>query len=417
MSALLASPPLIPRELLFGNPEKTSPRLSPDGQQLAYLAPDERGVLNVWVRSLGQPDDRVVTADKKRGIHMFLWQGDSRHLLYLQDQEGDENFHLYQTDLATKNTRDLTPWQEVRAQIIASDLNYPDQLLVGLNLRDRRLFDVYRLNVNTGALELDTENPGDVLGWAADNELQVRIAHAYQSDGGQEIRLRGDAVSPWQPFQRWGPEETNGGVAGFTPDNRRVYLISSADANAARLLEVDPAGGTRVVAEDPQYDLGGVMIQPRTHQLEAAAFTRARREWQVIDPALQADFDALRQLREGDFAVISRDREDRTWIVSSLVDNGPVSFYAYERATRQAAFLFSDRPALERYELARMQPIAYVARDGLTIHGYLTLPARGRAAGSAHRAAGPRRPVGARTSGGWTGSRSCWRTEATRCCR
>jgi dipeptidyl aminopeptidase/acylaminoacyl peptidase len=129
-----------------------------------------------------------------------------------------------------------------------------------------------------------------------------------------------------------------------------------------------------VVAEDPQYDVGGVMSHPRTHQLEAVAFTRARREWQVIDPSLQADFEALRTLRDGDFAVISRDREDRTWIVASVLDNGPSFYYAYDRATRRAELLFSDRPALEQYELARMQPIAYPARDSLTIHGYLTLP-------------------------------------------
>src|SRR5205807_1060119 len=249
------------------------------------------------------------------------------------------------------------------------------QLLVGLNLRDRRLHDVYRLNVNTGATELDTTNPGDVAGWTADNRLRVRVAQAYQPDGGQEIRWREDTSSPWQTFQRWGPEETFGGVVGFTPDNQRVYLISSVDANAARLLEVDPAGGrTRGVAEDSEYDVSGVMTHPLTHQLEAAAFFRARREWEVIDPSLAADFDALRKLREGDFAVISRDRDDKTWIVSFMVDNGPVSYYAYDRAPRRATLLFSDRPALAQYPLAQMQPISYRARDGLTIHGYLTLP-------------------------------------------
>src|SRR5438094_1426016 len=219
-------PPLIPRELLFGNPEKSSPQLSPDGQQLAYLAPDERGVMNVWVRSLAGGDDQLVTADKKRGIRMFLWQGDSRHILYIQDQEGDENFHLFQTDLATRNTRDLTPWQDVVARIVARDLNFPDQLLVGLNVRDRRLHDVYRLNLNTGGLELDTENPGDVGSWTADNALRVRVAHVFQPDGGQEIRFRAADTEPWQTLQRWGPEETFGGVVGFSPDKQRLYMIS-----------------------------------------------------------------------------------------------------------------------------------------------------------------------------------------------
>src|SRR2546426_1148575 len=150
-------PPLIPRAILFGNPEKASPRISPDGKMLAYLAPTN-DVLNVWVRTLGQTDERVVTADKKRGIRMFLWQPDSQHILYLQDQDGDENWHLYQTHLKSMNTRDLTPFLGVQARLVAVDPNYPDELLVGLNLRDRSVHDVYRVSLGTGAVVLDTEN-------------------------------------------------------------------------------------------------------------------------------------------------------------------------------------------------------------------------------------------------------------------
>src|SRR5262245_25926189 len=199
-------PPLIPRSVLFGNPEKASPQISPDGRRLAYLAPDDQGVLNVWVRTVGQDDDQVVTADRKRGVHFFLWQGDSEHILYLQDRDGDENFHLYQTELKTKNTRDLTPWEGVRADVVASDINYPDQLLVGLNLRDRRLHDVHRVDLKTGAVVLDTENPGDVHAWSVDSRLQVRAAQSILPDGGQEIRLRPDPHAPWRTFERWGPE-------------------------------------------------------------------------------------------------------------------------------------------------------------------------------------------------------------------
>src|SRR5918992_292564 len=89
-------PPLIPRAVLFGNPEKAGPQVSPDGRLLAYLAPDG-GFLNVWVRTLGQRDDRVVTNDRKRGIRNFFWQPDSRHVIYLQDEAGDEKWHAYQT--------------------------------------------------------------------------------------------------------------------------------------------------------------------------------------------------------------------------------------------------------------------------------------------------------------------------------
>lgn len=365
---------MIPRELLFGNPERTSPQISPDGSKLAYLAPFN-GVLNVWVRTIGKDDDQVVTADKKRGVRQFSWQADAQHILYIQDRDGDENWHLYQTNLANKNTRDLTPFEGIQAQIVAAEPSLPDQMLVGINLRDRRAHDVHRLNLKTGALELDTQNPGDVAGWVADQNLQIRAATATKPDGGVLIRVRDTAKSPWRDFQNWPSEDAFGGAAGFSPDGKAVWLISSNSANTYRLVEADLATGKqRVLAEDAQYDVSGVMVHPKTHKLEAVSFVRARTEWQVIDPAIKADFDALRKLRDGDFSVSSRDLADKTWIVVYDLDNAPVTFYTYDRATKQAAKLFTNRPALEKFTLAKMQPISFKSRDGLTIHGYLTLP-------------------------------------------
>jgi len=374
LPALAQQTPLIPREVLFGNPEKASPQISADGTKLAYLAPD-KGVLNVWVRTVGQTDDQVVTADKKRGIRFFTWQYDGEHILYIQDKDGDENWHLYQTNLTTKMTRDLTAFDGVQAQLVARDYKFPDQILVGLNVRDRRLHDVYRLNLKTGALDLDTQNPGDVADWTADNDFQVRAAQVFAPDGGTIIRIRDNPKAPWREFQRWSADETFGGVYGFTPDNKGVRLISSVGANAARLLEVDLATGkSTVIAEDPQYDCAAAMVQPKTKKLEAVQFVRARREWTVIDKSLQADFDAIRKVRDGDFAIASRDLDEKTWLVTYIEDDAPVYYYAYDRATKKATLLFSNRPKLELYKLAEMKPISFTARDGITIHGYLTVP-------------------------------------------
>ncbi len=367
-------PSLIPRETLFGNPERAQPRISPDGKMLAYLAPD-KGVLNVWVRTVGQADDRVVTADKKRGIRFYVWQQDSEHIVYIQDFDGDENWHVYRTNLKTKLTRDFTAFQGVQARFVAIDPNFPDQMLVGLNIRDRRFHDVYHLNLKNGALDLDTENPGDVASWTADHDSQVRAAQVFLPGGGTEIRIREKAHSPWRTFQKWGPDETFGGIASFTPDNKGVYLTSSVDANAARLLEVDLATGkSKVVAEDKQYDVGGALTQPRTHKLEAVAFTRQRQGWTVIDKSLEADFGAIHKVHEGDFSIVSRDLDDKSWVVAYNVDDGPVVYYLYDRGTKRATLLFSNRPALEEYKLAKMRPISFQARDGMTLYGYLTLP-------------------------------------------
>ncbi len=234
--------PIIPRSVLFGNPEKSDAEISPDGKTLAYLAPSE-GVLNVWVRTVGRADDRVITSDRKRGIHAYFWQPDSSHIIYAQDTDGNENFHIYQTSIDSRETRDLTPFENVRASVVAVDSRHPDFMLVAMNRRDPELFDVYRYHFGPHTLELDTENPGDIAGWNADNNFEVRAATAILPGGYQEIRVRTDRNSEWRSFERWGPDETFGGVAGFSPDNRALWLISSVGANASRLLEVEVASG------------------------------------------------------------------------------------------------------------------------------------------------------------------------------
>ena len=366
-------PQLIPRSVLFGNPQRAAPRISPDGKTIAYLAP-EKGVLNVWVRSVGQTDDRVVTSDTYRGIRSYFWQPDSSSVIYTQDQGGDENFHVYQTNIQTKETRDLTPFAGARANILEVNPNYPDEILVAINARDKRLFDVYRVNLKTGKAEMDTENPGDVGGWGTDNKMQVRIANVTTPDGGTESRLRDDAKSPWRTFQKWSADET-GAVIGFAPDDKSLWVISSINANAARLLQVDPVTNKQtIVAEDKQFDVGAPLINPRTHVLEAVSFDRARRDWVVVDQAVEADFAAIRKIRDADFNITSRDFADKTWIITSTADDGPVYYYAYDRATKHATKLFSLQPELEKYKLAKIQPISYQARDGMTVYGYLTLP-------------------------------------------
>ena len=368
----MALPTLIPRSVLFGNPEKTGPQLSPDGTKLAYLAPQD-GVLNVWVRTVGNSNDQVVTRDTLRGIRSFFWQDDSAHLVYLQDSGGDENFHLYQTEIETQQTEDLTPFPGVRAAPLALNPNIPGRMLVSLNQRDPRVFDVYSLDLTTRELTLDTENPGDVASFAADNALQVRAAQVQLPDGSTELRVRNGGE--WRVFSTWGADETGGGVAGFSPDNSKMWVINSVGANAARLLEIDLAtADSAVIAEDPSFDLSGILRHPKTRALEAVQFTRARQEWTALDPALSAEFDILSAITDGDWMITSRDLADTHWVVAYVRDSGPTRFYLYDRITKTASLLFSSQPHLEEYTLAPMTPVTFPARDGLALSGYLTLP-------------------------------------------
>lgn len=177
-------PLLIPKEVMFGNPERSHPELSPDGTQLAWLAPDKNGIVNVWVGARNGSDARAVTNESHRPIQWYAWASDGKHILYLQDNAGDEVDHLFSADLTNKNVRDLTPFKGVRAQNILTDLQHPRFVLVALNLRDRQAFDIYRIDLKTGAVTLEATKPGDVLTWATDNDFVIRGATAFEDKSG-----------------------------------------------------------------------------------------------------------------------------------------------------------------------------------------------------------------------------------------
>jgi dipeptidyl aminopeptidase/acylaminoacyl peptidase len=367
-------PPLIEREILFGNPEKTRPQLSPDGKYLAYIAPDENNVLQVRLRTIGQEDDRQITADPKRGIRIFLWTYSGEELIYLQDVDGDENWHLFLVNIQSNLVRDLTPFQGVQSWPIAVDRNFPNEILVGMNINDRRKHDVYRINLKNGAVELDTDNPGNIVGWTADAQFQVRAATATTADGGSELLFRETADKPWESLRSWGPDD-EGGAVMFSENGKILYIIGNHDANAGRLIALDlETKQETAIASDSQYDVGGIVVHPTNREIQAVSFYKDKEEWQILDQSIAEDFEAIGKFRPGEFSVASRNLADTTWLISYMTDDGPVYYYAFDRAAKTFTFLFSNQPKLEGLPLSSMEPISYTARDGLTIHGYLTKP-------------------------------------------
>ncbi|HBK21514.1 MAG TPA: S9 family peptidase [Planktothrix sp. UBA10369] len=366
-------PPLIPRELLFGNPERTSPSLSPDGKYLAYIAPDQKNILQVWLKTVGQEETQPLTRDPKRGIRVFFWTYNPDQLIYIQDSDGDENWHLYLVNVQTNIVRDLTPFQGVRAQVVNLDHKFPDQILVGINLRDAQIFDVYQVNLKNGAVDFHTENPGNIVSWTADSEFNIRAASSSSDDGGFDLLYRETPDHAWETLRHWGPDE-EGGAAFFSNDGKILYMVGNHDANAERLIALDLSTRKEtVIAEDPEYDIGGLLAHPKTRNIEAVSFYKDKEEWQIIDPIIAEDIEAIKQIRPGEFG-ISRTLSDEKWLISFVTDDGPVYFYVYDRPTKTHSFLFSNKPKLEGLSLASMEPISYTAIDGLTIHGYLTKP-------------------------------------------
>ena len=371
---------LIPRQVLFGNPERVSPHISPDGTRLAWIAPHD-GVLNVWVAPAGAEAGvdwaaaRVVTDDTDRGIRMFAWAHDGRHLLYLQDTGGDENWRLHDVDLETMQRRDLTPFSGVQARVVAMERKFPTEVLVGLNRDNPQLHDVYRLDLVTGELTKELANPGYV-GWLADAQLVVRATVAPQPDGSLVLLVRDSADTDWRPLLTIPADDalTSDPIA-FSEDGSSLLGISSVGAETGRLVRVSTDGGAvDVLAEDPQADVSDVRVHPDTREPQIVAFQRDRSEYLVLDPSVADDLAAIRALHPGDPAFTGADDADATWLVAFTNDSGPIPYFAYDRASKTGRFLFENRPELSRYELAPMEPFSFTARDGLTIHGYATFP-------------------------------------------
>jgi dipeptidyl aminopeptidase/acylaminoacyl peptidase len=370
---------LIPRRVLFGNPERVSPRISPDGTLLAWIAPHE-GVLNVWVAPAGADgvdwaQARVVTDDTDRGIRMFTWAHDGRHVLYLRDTGGDENWRLHDVDLETMQRRDLTPFDEVATQIIAAEKKFPTEILVGLNRDNPQLHDVYRLDLVSGELVKEVENPG-FIGWIADAQLVVRAGIKPQPDGGAVVMVRDSAEEEWRQLLAIDAEDalTTGPLA-FSEDGASLLAESSVGADTARLVRFDLASGdVEVLAEDPEADVTGVRLHPDTREPQIVTFLKDRSEYQVLDPSVAPDLAAIRALHPGDPSLVGADNADATWLVGFTNDAGAVPYFSYDRETRSGRFLFEHQPELSRYELAPMEPFSFTSRDGLTIHGYATFP-------------------------------------------
>ncbi|MCK4835651.1 MAG: S9 family peptidase [Candidatus Aminicenantes bacterium] len=369
-------PDLIPREVLFGNPQKTMLRLSPDGKFFSYLAPSKKGVLNVWVKTFGKEDDRMVTIDTHRGIRFYGWTWDSQHIVYFQDKDGDENWHAYLVNLKSNIIRDLTPFQGIRAQNFILDKKHPHEMLIGLNLRTKRLFDMHRINLKTGAVELDTKNPGGIIGWAADHNFVIRAATFMNPmDGSTIIKVRDGKDKPWRDLLVL-PFGENGGFVEFTTDGNSAYVETSVGFDTTRLVEMDLKSGkiTRTISSDKKCDVGAIIRHPDKHHIQAVSFNYLMAHWEVLDESIKADFDILGKARVGNFGIVSRDLIDQKWVVWYDVDDGTLTYHLYDRAKKDLKFILEARPELKKYQLTKMKPVLIKARDGMKMVSYLSLP-------------------------------------------
>ncbi len=381
--------PIIPRKLLFGNPERASVQLSPDGRHLAYLAPRD-GVLNVWVAprddlAAAQP----VTRDTGRGIHFYQWAQTNRQILYVQDKGGDENGRIYSVDIATQVVTDLTPFEAVQARPLKVSPLFPDEIVIGLNNRRPEWHDLYRLNLHSGELTLLEQND-QFFDFLIDDHYRLVLAFGSTLQGGLEIFKPVDGGG-WAVWDQIPAEDTlTTHPIGLDQAGGVLFMRDSRDRDTSAVMALNLVTRERtLLAADSRADYWEVMVHPTQKHVQAASFVTERKRWQVLDPTIEPDLAYLAGVADGEMEIASRSLDDQWWVVLYRVDDGPTLFYLYDRQERQARFLFSDQPALDGQPLAKMHSATIRSRDGLDLLLYFTLPAGSRAA----RDGRPDRPV------------------------
>ncbi|EKU99661.1 dipeptidyl aminopeptidase/acylaminoacyl peptidase [Leptolyngbya sp. PCC 7375] len=374
-------PPLIDRELFLADPEIIGAQLSPDGNFMAFQK-QLNGVMNVWVKGIDEPFSAAypVTSDTESPIFFYFWSADGRYILYIQDKGGNENFHLYGAELGTALgetpvTRNLTPVDNATVQLYGIPQQTPNEIIIGLNDRDPKFYDVYRLNLTTGERSLIIQNDETIADWTVDQRGTVRLAHRQSLAGGNEL-LKVENGN-FQPIYRCALEETCAPVQ-FHPNGQQIYLKTNRDTDLTQLELLDlETGQRRLVETDPenQVDFEGALFSNVTHGLIATYYVGDRRRIYAKDETWATDFAFLQQQLPGvTLSLDSVTRDDQLALVGVQSDVNPGAMYLYDRRTQPLEKLYDAWPELPNEYLATVDPIRYLARDGVEIPAYLTLP-------------------------------------------
>jgi len=384
-------PPLIPREILFSEPVVCSPQLSPDGKKISYLAP-VNNVMNLWIKTVGKQNDIPLTDFKSDTIASYLWATD-KYIFYIQDKDGNENWLLYKLDVERRETCLLTPCKKGKFASLhcCNRDDFPGELIFSMTVDDRKVPDLFHVNLNTNKLTLIDKNPGNITRWLIDHSFRIRGIVVSKDSGDLDFLVKDNEGKDWKKLFTWNMESRFLSRAlRFTRDNKYIYLIDAGNYNTSRLLKLElDTGKIDVLASHDEYDVYinlydsinyryepvTLLTNPKTYEIDGIAFDKFRREWIILNEAIKEDFKVIRELDRGDFSIISCDDSNNVWIAAFEKDNGPVSYYIFDRNAKKGTFLFYNNPALNDYTMAPMEEVIFKSRDNLTLHGYVTYPA------------------------------------------
>jgi dipeptidyl aminopeptidase/acylaminoacyl peptidase len=382
LSRAQTSDPLIPLKTLLSPPSIIAPLISPDGELISAIKPLD-GVPNIFLAPAGNPKAAVsVTHFIGRGIQPldvsgnanYRWTGDSANILFLMDNNGDENWNLWNVNIKSGETKNLTPFKGSQVRIVATSFDHPATILIGVNNREPRWHDIYRLDIKTGKMDLVEKNDR-FLFYVADNDLKLRIAVAAAKNGGIDL-FKSTGNGNWSPYLSLSQEDAAGMKQfGFDRANRVLYAYDSRDRNTAALVALNlETGRATVLAEDKRVDVAEVLVDPNTRQVQAYATNFTRLEWHAVDQRIREDLATLGRVSSGDLKIDGESKDGRRWLVHFTLSDEPETYYLYDRKSGSSQRLFVGTPQLEHLPLSKMYPFVIKSRDGFDLVCYIALP-------------------------------------------
>ena len=364
---------IVPLQDFFRDPEKHAYRISPNGEMIVFLAP-HMGRMNVFVQKLGDTAAMPITQETDRSLYDAFWDSDDR-IIFVKDVRGDENTHILSIKPDGSDLKDHIPYEKVRADIVDVLEDRPNEVLIQHNKRNPEIFDVYLLNLNTGESKVVAQNPGNITGWITDHDGKIRAA--VTTDGvNSSLLYRENESEKFKTVTTISFKETLSPVL-FTFDNKNLYCLSNVGRDKTALVEFDPNTGNevKILYVNPDVDVTGIQYSRKRKVLTYASYEKEKHERHFLDAEAEAiDRKIKQQIPKYDFHVIGHNKEEDKLLVYAYGDRYCGGHYYYDVKADTLIKLADANPWLNEDNMAVMKPIQYTSRDGLTIHGYLTLP-------------------------------------------
>lgn len=369
----------IPLQDFFKNPEKTRFQISDNGEHISYMAPVDRR-MNVFISPLGKSEESQITFETERDVADYFW-GNDKHILFLKDNKGDENFKLFSVNIETGEQLCLTPFEEVTTQYVDNLENIDNAILIGLNKRNKEIFDVYKLNIETGDLELVFENPGNVSGYITDHNGTIRLLHT--TDGvNQSFLYRANENDEFNHVLSLSFKDALQ-PHFFDFNNELLYVSSNINRDKTAIVLVDPATMEEkdFIFSNEEVDVNALSYSKKRKVITTASFVTWKKFYHFFDEKVESHFKELQSLvgEEFEIVIVSKDDDEQKFIIRTYSDRSLGCYYLYDAKESQLYELAEVSPWLDADQLSEMKPITYPARDGKIINGYLTIP-KGRVA-------------------------------------